>query len=483
MFPGQPRPNDRHGCRTPRLRSCIVAAEDTLVPFAELSTTDLHLETVYLGGNRGNMSDEPLARLVGVGNQGGFRYKGSPVSGRTRLVVLYTTGTEVDWPDELDPQSGIFTYYGDNRAPGRQLHDTRRYGNLILRDAFDATHGSPENRRGVPPFLLFEKVPIPGRAVRFRGLLAPGAATLTPDDDLVAIWRNRGGLRFQNYRARFSVLDVASISRTWIDSLLSGAPSIEGCPPEWARWVEARAYTTLEAPSITTVRSKADQQPVNDAGREILRAIYHHFSGRPHDFEECAVAIWRLIAPATTRCDVTRPSRDGGRDAVGVYSLGPANDTISLEFALEAKCYAETTSVGVRDVSRLISRIRHRQFGVFVTLSHFDRQVYREVRDDEHPIALVCGRDIVEVLRSRGIGTVADARAWLDSGFPERRRRTYTSDIARPQVAVDVRPRPRAPAVRSRADQRQPGTAVRRPAPVAGGDRRPPREDGLGPAQ
>jgi hypothetical protein len=39
----------------------------------------------------------------------------------------------VDWPDHLDPRTGIVVYYGDNRSPGRELHKSPRHGNLILR--------------------------------------------------------------------------------------------------------------------------------------------------------------------------------------------------------------------------------------------------------------------------------------------------------------------------------------------------------------
>lgn len=150
----------------------------------------------------------------------------------------------------------------------------------------------------------------------------------------------------------------------------------------------------------------------------MLAAIHAHFQDRPTDFEKCAVDIWRLIAPATGTVDVTRPSRDGGRDAVGEYVLGPAADPMKIDFALEAKCYAPTTVVGVRDVSRLVSRLRHRNFGVFVTLSHFNAQVYDEVRQDGHPIALVCGRDVVDALRGKGYGDVAAVTAWLEASFP-----------------------------------------------------------------
>jgi hypothetical protein len=75
--------------------------------------------------------------------------------------VFYTTATEIDWPDSPDPQIGVFTYYGDNRSTGRDLHDTQRGGNL-LHDAFERSHGSAHQRRSVPPFLLFEKAALGG---------------------------------------------------------------------------------------------------------------------------------------------------------------------------------------------------------------------------------------------------------------------------------------------------------------------------------
>jgi hypothetical protein len=143
--------------------------------------------------------------------------------------------------------------------------------------------------------------------------------------------------------------------------------------------------------------------------------IREHYRGREHDFELCAVELWRLIAPAIGRCDVTQPSRDGGRDAIGEYILGPASDPIGIDFALEAKCYTDTNTVGVREVARLISRLRHRHFGVFVTTSSYNKQVYAEVRTDGHPIALISGADIVTTLRDHGHGGLTAVRAWLET--------------------------------------------------------------------
>jgi hypothetical protein len=65
-------------------------------------------------------------------------------------------------------------------------------------------------------------------------------------------------------------------------------------------------------------------------------------------------------------------------------------------------------------VSRLISRIKHREFGVLMTTSYIDRQAYQEVIDDGHPVILTSARDIVALLRTAGLQTPMQVGAWLD---------------------------------------------------------------------
>jgi hypothetical protein len=112
--------------------------------------------------------------------------------------------------------------------------------------------------------------------------------------------------------------------------------------------VRGRAYAPLIAPATQIVRSRAEQLPNDRVGQQILEEIRAHFSDRWTDFETCAVVLWRMLAPATGAAAVTRASRDNGRDAVGIYQLGPVADRVSLDFVLEARCYAASTSVGVR---------------------------------------------------------------------------------------------------------------------------------------
>jgi hypothetical protein len=387
-----------------------------IVPFGDLALADLVVDRVYQGGTTGNASDDPLARLLPVGNQGGFRYRGSVAADQVRVAVLYTTGREPDWPDSLDPYTGDFTYYGDNRSPGNGLHNTQRQGNTLLQKVFAWSRKDASSRARVPPFLLFDK-PGTGRDVRFRGLLVPGSPRLSGEEELIAVWRSTGGARFQNYRAHFTVLDVPVIARAWLDEVLAGDALSATCPPAWRAWVASRAYRPLQAPPTVILRTRDEQLPLPQ-DLPLLQEVYRHFEPQPTAFEQFAADLWRLSEPHVHKVDVTRPWRDGGRDAVGEFMIGPAADPVAVEFALEAKCYEPGgSSVGVKEMSRLVSRLRHRQFGVLVTTSYVNSQAYREIREDGHPVVILAGRDIVAVLKAHGLETVAQLRRHLGDEY------------------------------------------------------------------
>ena len=66
----------------------------------------------------------------------------------------------------------------------------------------------------------------------------------------------------------------------------------------------------------------------------------------------------------------------------------------------------------------MISRLRYRQFGILVTTGHVAPQAYREIRTDQHPIVIISGIDIVNLLRQKGYATAVDATRWLREAFP-----------------------------------------------------------------
>ena len=148
----------------------------------------------------------------------------------------------------------------------------------------------------------------------------------------------------------------------------------------------------------------------------MLQAIIDYFPD-PYDFEECACKIAQIMDSNIIQISTTRRTRDGGRDANGKYRVGNPSNGIELEFALEAKRYDVNNSVGVKETSRLISRIKHRQFGVFVTTSYVADQAYKEIIEDEHPIVIISGRDIVDILLSAGVGSVEHLKDWLKANF------------------------------------------------------------------
>jgi hypothetical protein len=387
-----------------------------VIPVDQLQAADLYVDACYQGGRFGNAADDPLPKLMRVDSQGGFRYRGK-VKGRLEMLVLTTSMNDPDWPDALDPETGIFTYYGDNKKPGRDLHDTGRDGNLILKTIYEDARSGAEGRSRVPPIFIFSSVGI-SRDVRFLGLAVPGAIDLDASEELVAIWRSVGGERFQNYRARFTVLNEARMSRAWIESIIAGKPDDLLAPDTWKNWKRTGRRTPLMAARTIEHRTRAEQLPNDREGQKIIEAVRAHFKGRPHDFEYCAAALARLMIPDIAGLDVTRPSRDGGRDAVGLLRVGSGPSSIHVDFALEAKCYSPPTAVGVKDMSRLISRLRHRQFGVIVTTSCVDLQAYKEIKEDQHPILVIAAKDIVELLRRHGRGSIETVVTWLNEEFP-----------------------------------------------------------------
>ncbi len=378
-----------------------------------LGIDKLRIDVVYEGIKRsdGRYAD-PLNRLVNVSNYGGFRYRGT--KDKPTLIVLTSNFLEPDWPDELDSATGRFVYYGDNRIPGRDLYGTGRFGNHLLHVLFDHLHHG--RRHLCPPILVFAALRTK-RSFAFRGLAVPGFPGVPPTQDLVSIWKSVSGQRFQNYRAIFTILDEATIEKCWIDEAKKGLPSVKNAPHSWQHWIKTGKYIPLQAPAVVSIRTKEEQLPQDRTGNQIIKCIRDRFEGRSTHFEACAAELAKLLLGGVTDLELTRPWRDGGRDAVGEVRLGRDRASIGVTFALEAKCYNDR-GVGVSDVSRLISRIRYREFGILVTTTYLATQAYKEIVEDGHPVVIVCARDIVNLLKEEGYATPGEVVKWLDSTDP-----------------------------------------------------------------
>lgn len=381
------------------------------IEFKDLEKAKLVIDEVYCGGPASNMSAEVLSKLMLCSNSGGFRQVKNK-DGQYAYCVLYTTGEDIDWKDYLDAELGRFIYYGDNKKEGHSLHNTSRKGNEILRSCFEKLEKN--DRKNIIPFFIFQKVK--GRNVRFLGLAVPGDDRLTKEEQLVSVWSQRNGCRYQNYKSVFSILDVSTIDRNWLLDLKNSIQNSKYAPRVWKEWQKSGKCKHLTTNKVVQYRKKEEQIPKRDPDLKMINEIYNYFDDA-YQFEKCAANIAQLMDKNIVSYDLTRTRRDGGRDAIGKYRIGLDQSNIQVEFALEAKRYELNNPVGVKETSRLISRLKHREFGILVTTSYVDIQTYKEIVEDEHPIVIISATDIVEIIKKSGIKTVEDVKTWLENNF------------------------------------------------------------------
>ena len=199
-----------------------------IIDFNKLNKSDLIKDCICKGGDANNLSSEPISKILPVGNQSGIRFAGT--SEQPSLVVLYSTFSDIDWPDIIN--RGLVTYYGDNTEPGREIHET--LGNRLFRGIFNNLHLNRKNE--VPPIFLFSKGST-GFDRIFKGLLVPGSTNHLETEDLIAIWKTQNNQRFQNYKAIFTLLPVQIITRKWINDIVSGNKMSQNSPKEWRIWI------------------------------------------------------------------------------------------------------------------------------------------------------------------------------------------------------------------------------------------------------
>ena len=393
----------------------------------------LYIDAIYKADpSKPNLSAEVLSKLLGIKNQGGFRYLGK--TSTPNLVVLFTSGEDIYWRDEIDGSLGLLLYYGDNKTPGTDLHQTKLHGNEILRYIFKlAASTDVEERKRMPVVLVFKKANNT-RDVKFLGLAVPGIKGRPQKEWLTAVWgSNKNGDRFQNYKSYFTILDTSSgseaneghgINIAWLNDIEKGkAFDSQYAPREWKKYVLMKNYSSLMAKAERTIRTKEEQLPIENKNQmAMLKTIHDYFIEKDngYSFEGFAADLIQFMDPAIIeRPNVTRPYKDGGFDAEGRYQIfKKADNTLYVDFYLQAKCYALDNSVGVKDTSRLISRIKNRQFGIMFTTSYVVKQAYEEILNDGHPIVIISGRNIIDFINGElEINTIENLKNWLEKNY------------------------------------------------------------------
>ena len=210
------------------------------------------------------------------------------------------------------------------------------------------------------------------------------------------------------------------ISREWLNFLINDHENnLQYAPQVWKNFIKKgkNGIKALEAPVIRQVPNKNQQLFTDNDGEKCINIIRDYYKDNSYGFEACAVKLISMMDSNFTDVILTRPWRDGGRDAYGKYKIstpGNYNLDLSIEFSLEAKCFSSDSAVGVKHMSRLISRIKYRQFGILVTTSYVNKQAYNEVIEDGHPILIITASDIAAILKSNSI-TSKNIKNWLNN--------------------------------------------------------------------
>ncbi|WP_170578447.1 DISARM system helicase DrmA [Ruegeria arenilitoris] len=238
--------------------------------YPELGASDLIVDAIYEGAPGGKLSGEAVSKtLPGVGNLGGFRAAGA--GAQKKFVVLYTSGEDADWPDTVDSETAKFIYFGDNRSPETDLHDTRPGGNKLLRYVFGLLRDDPPKRDQVPPFFVFKKeaTPTSSRSARFLGLAVPGHSEVPNAEQLIEVAGEKDGRLFRNYKATFTLIDAPTVSRKWLQELANGKSIVDSAPQAWIDWVNAGEYRPLpNARSLNGETSGDPGQPMSKVNPE-----------------------------------------------------------------------------------------------------------------------------------------------------------------------------------------------------------------------
>ncbi|MFB4294557.1 restriction endonuclease [Nonomuraea sp. ATR24] len=320
---------------------------------------------------------------------------------------------DTPWHDVFDLDNGHVRYYGDHKA-GQQVAPGGTTGNAALLEAFeDHQAPSPVERAVAAPLLLFRAVSRNGKPkghVEFCGL------GLIERAERLVQWEGRAHKTFINYVYDIALIDLADeddcVSWDWIharrEKSLVIAQTLELAPRAWRDWVKqgASALPRLRrrVAKARIVKLKDQRMPASSPDAAALEAVYKRFDGNKHDFEAVAAAVAARVLRGSGKRYIegwlTRRSGDGGADFVGRLDLGSGLAGTSLVVLGQAKCIRPESLVSAEQIARVVARLRRGWIGVYVTTGSYSEAAQMEMVEDQYPIVLINGMDLIKELRA-----------------------------------------------------------------------------------
>ena len=333
--------------------------------------------------------DQFVTWIPGMGNSKGIR----PVrfkkikSDLQAFIVLLTRQSSHrhlnPWDDIIDYVSGEIFYWGDakfNKEKNYKDFD----GNKVLLRSFECHIDGDFSK--VPPILHFTKSE-KGR-VTFNGLCAFTKLELT--------WFESEGKPVRNFRSELIILDEEEVYTEWLNYRVNCDEVSEThskAPKAWIGYINGRPKKIDVFKK--EVKFKEQQLPDSKSDLQILKSL-HDLT--PTQFEKALVELFRELPHVNHNITRTRPSKDGGFDFFGEFSI-PFPIGYRIQFLGEAKKYGINNPVSPDKVSRLVARLDRGQYGIFVTTSYYTKQAQEEILKDGYPVKLYSGIDLINFLK------------------------------------------------------------------------------------
>lgn len=231
-----------------------------IVEFEKLKESNLICGAIYKGGDN-NFAGEVISKLMNCENSSGFRKKGDYTKKKElKYVILNSTGKHLEWKDSYNEETNEFLYYGDQDKPGKDICDTRKKGNEILKLVFERLKKG--NRSDIPPFFVFMNQA--GRDKKFIGLAVPGSRFKNADECLEEITIKKTEGLIKNYKSIFTILNVSRIDRRWLYDLDNNLGyESEYVPKEWIEWI-TNGYKGIEPKEIIDNDVRTSSEDINE---------------------------------------------------------------------------------------------------------------------------------------------------------------------------------------------------------------------------
>lgn len=308
-------------------------------------------------------------------------------------VILVTNNkssslVENPWEDKVDYANAEIKYWGDAKFSNTKGIDDWN-GNKVVRKIFDKSvdKGSSDF---ATPFLHFSK-PKKGEVI-FNGLC------VLDNLELNWFWDEVEKTPIQNYLMHLRILDCAEVDIDWLHDR-AAAHSLKSLdkgslsPTSWNNYKSGR----LRPLKIfkKEIKSPESQLPKNVEDIDFLNGLTKY---DPYDFEKIIVGLFTQFGQVVHNISGTKRTRDGGFDFFGEFKLSSILE-YKIKFRGEVKKWAIAKTVGPKDISRLVARLKRGEYGIFVTTSTFSKQAQEEVLIDGYPVKLISGIDLVNMFK------------------------------------------------------------------------------------